>query len=263
MSFTPILQALALVGGVGLFVGIFLGIAYKRFYVKVDEREEAVLAALPGANCGGCGYSGCAALAAAIAKGEAPVNSCPVGQKPVADEIAKIMGTTAAEEEKKVAFVRCTGNCEKTSGKYIYTGTENCRMATFAPGRGPKSCAFGCAGLGDCVKACEFGALSIQEGIAQVDPEKCRDCRKCMKVCPKHLITEIPYSAVSRIGCSNPGKGKPVMDNCKVGCISCTMCARNCPAEAIEMVDGLPVIDYGKCTGCGLCKEKCPRGCLV
>lgn len=263
MSFTDILFAVLLVGGVGLFVGIFLSIAGKKFAVQVDEREEAVLAALPGANCGGCGYSGCAALAAAIAKGEAPVNSCPVGQKPVADEIAKIMGTTAKDEEKKVAFVRCTGDCEKTGEKYVYNGTENCRVATFAPGRGPKSCAYGCAGLGDCVKVCEFGALSIVKGIAKVDPEKCMDCRKCMKVCPKGLITEVPYFAVSRIGCSNPERGKPVMDNCKVGCISCSKCQRSCPQGAIEMVNGLPVFDYEKCNSCGLCKEGCPRGCIV
>ena len=96
-----ILIAMAVVGAVGLFIGLFLGIAGIKFKVEVDEREEAVLSALPGNNCGGCGYAGCANLAAAIAKGEAPVNACPVGGEPVGKEIAKIMGVEAGKETKR------------------------------------------------------------------------------------------------------------------------------------------------------------------
>ena len=91
-----ILIAMAVVGAVGLFIGLFLGIAGIKFKVEVDEREEAVLSALPGNNCGGCGYAGCANLAAAIAKGEAPVNACPVGGEPVGKEIAKTLAAKGA-----------------------------------------------------------------------------------------------------------------------------------------------------------------------
>lgn len=254
-----------MVGGVGLFVGIFLSIAAKRFAVKVDEREAAVIEALPGANCGACGYSGCAALAGAIVKGEAKVNACVVGQAPVAEAIASIMGGSAdTDTVKMVAFVHCTGDCEKTTEKYDYSGNEkSCSVISFAPGKGPKSCAFGCMGYGDCVKVCEYGAISIVNGIAHIDPEKCVDCKMCMKACPKKLISETPYNKKVAIGCGSRDKGKPVIDACKVGCIACTKCVQVCPKKAIEMDGNLPVIDYEKCVGCGLCKNSCPRKCIV
>lgn len=260
-----ILFSAAMVGGVGLFVGIFLSIASKKFAVETDEREDAVIEALPGANCGACGYSGCAALAAAIVKGEAPTNACVVGQAPVAQAIADIMGGGAAgEAEKMVAFVHCIGDCENTNDRYDYSGSENsCSVMAFSPGKGPKSCTFGCMGYGDCVKACEFGAITIEKGIAHVDPEKCVDCKKCMKACPRHLISEVPYKKAVAIGCANPDRGKPVLDACKLGCIACTKCVQTCPKGAIEMQGNTPVIDYEKCVGCGLCKKNCPRKCIV
>ena len=260
-----ILFSAVLVGGVGLFVGVFLSIASKKFAVETDEREVAVTEALPGANCGACGYSGCAALAAAIVKGEAPTNACVVGQAPVAEEVAKIMGGGAeGETVKKVAFVHCIGDCDNTTDKYDYSGSENsCSVMSFSPGKGPKSCAYGCMGYGDCVNVCEFGAISIVNGIAHVDPEKCVDCRKCMKACPKKLISEVPYDKAVAIGCANPDRGKPVIDACKLGCIACTKCVQTCPKGAIEMQGNTPVIDYEKCVKCGLCKKNCPRKCIV
>lgn len=258
-----ILIATLVVGGVGLVVGIFLSVASKVFAVPVDEKEAAINEALPGANCGGCGYSGCAACAAAMARGEAAVNACVVGQKPVADEIAKILGTTAAGGERKVAFVRCVGDCEKTTETYDYSGPLTCKNVHMAPGGGPKSCRYGCLGLGECVSVCEFDAIHIVQGVAKVDEEKCVNCGKCRKACPKGLISEVPYNYVSHIGCMNPDKGKPVMENCKVGCISCQKCVKNCPENAISIDSGYPVIDYEKCTNCGTCKVDCPRKCIV
>ncbi|HUM83316.1 MAG TPA: RnfABCDGE type electron transport complex subunit B [Lachnospiraceae bacterium] len=258
-----ILIAAAIIGGVGLFIGAFLGFAGKAFAVPVDEKEAAVRNLLPGANCGGCGFSGCDALASAIAKGEAPANACVVGGSSVASEVAAVMGTKAEKGVRKVAFVRCTGDCEKTSDLYEYTGTKGCMEASFAPSGGSKSCRYGCMGFGDCAAVCEFGALSIQKGIAVVDETKCKDCKKCIEACPKHLIIEVPAERVSRIGCANPGKGRAVIDTCKIGCISCQKCMKNCPAGAIDMMPGYPVIDYDKCTDCGLCSANCPRKCIV
>ncbi len=260
---TDIIFATLMIGGIGIFVGAFLGIASKVFFVPVDEKEAEIKEALPGANCGACGYSGCAALAAAIAKGEAPVSACVVGQQPVADKIADIMGTSADESVKKVAFVHCLGDCERTRENYDYSGTKSCMMAKFAPGTGPKSCRYGCMGYGDCVAVCEYDAIHIVNGIAVVDPEKCVDCQMCMKTCPKGLISEMPYGAKAHIGCSNPEFGKPVMDNCKIGCIACQKCVKGCPFEAITIEKGYPVIDYDKCKNCGKCIRECPRKCIV
>ena len=228
---TGIVIAAVLVGGVGLFIGVFLGLAGKKFAVEVDEKEVAVREQLPGNNCGGCGYPGCDGLAAAIAKGEAPVNACPVGGAPVAAKIAAVMGEEVGETVRTSAFVKCLGDCEKTTG---------------------------CLGFGSCVKACPFDAIHIINGIAKVDQEKCKSCGKCVAECPKHLIEIIPYGQ-HQVGCSSKEKGKEVMGACKVGCIGCKKCEKECPAGAITVTDNVAHIDKEKCTNCGKCKEVCPR----
>lgn len=263
MSVTGILTATAVVGVVGIFVGLFLGVAGIKFRVEVDEREEAVLAALPGNNCGGCGYAGCSGLAAAIARGEAPVNACPVGGAPVGEKIAAIMGVEAGTSERKVAFVACMGDCDKARQDYDYYGARDCRMMGFVPGGGPKSCNSGCLGYGSCVKACPFDAIHVVNGVAVVDREKCKACGKCVEACPKHLISLIPYDAKYVVACSSKDKGPVTMKACDVGCIGCGLCARNCPSQAVSVKDFHATIDQEKCTGCGTCAEKCPKNCIL
>ena len=262
MSITGVLIAALIVGGTGVFIGVFLGIAGKKFAVEVDEKEEAILAELPGNNCGGCGYAGCSGLAAAIAKGEAPVGQCPVGGAPVAAKIAAIMGEEAGESVHEVAFVKCAGTCEKAKQAYDYTGITDCQMAAMMQNGGPKGCSFGCLGFGSCVKACPFDAIHIVDGIAVVDKEACKACGKCVAKCPRHLIELIPYDQKMAVDCSSHDKGKKVMAACEIGCIGCKKCEKTCPNGAITVEDSCAHIDYEKCTGCGACKEACPRGVI-
>lgn len=259
MSITGILAAAGVVGAVGIFVGLFLGVAGIRFKVQVDEKEEAVLAALPGNNCGGCGYAGCSGLAAAIAKGEAPVGACPVGGGPVAEKIAAIMGVEAGSAERMVAYVACRGDCDKAKNDYEYHGIQDCSKMAFVPGGGPKACGSGCLGHGDCVKACPFDAVHVVNGVAVVDKEKCKACGKCVEACPKHLISLIPYKAKYAVGCSSRDKGPVTMKACQTGCIGCGICVKNCPNQAVTVTEFHAVIDQEKCTGCGACAEKCPK----
>ena len=169
MSVTGIIIAAVIVGGTGLFIGAFLGIAGKKFAVEVDEREEAITGVLPGNNCGGCGYAGCSGLAAAIVAGEAEIGGCPVGGAPVAAKIGEIMGQEAGEQVRMTAFVKCAGTCDKANQDYEYYGIEDCKMMDFIQNGGPKSCNYGCLGFGSCVKACPFDAIHIVDGVAVVD----------------------------------------------------------------------------------------------
>ena len=263
MNISAILTALIVVGAVGLILGIFLGIASIVFKVEVDEREEAVLGVLPGNNCGGCGYPGCSGLAAAIAKGEAAVNACPVGGEAVGAKVAEIMGVEAGETIRMTAFVQCAGDCDKTQKNYEYTGVEDCGMVKYVPDGGAKSCNHGCLGYGNCVKACPFDAIHIVDGIAKVDREKCKACGKCVAACPKNLIELIPYDAKVAVACSSRDKGPVTMKACKTGCIGCGLCVKACPSEAVTVTDFNAHIDQSKCTGCGACKEKCPKKIIV
>lgn len=259
MNVTAIIIAAALIGIVGIIVGFGLGIFGEKFQVEVDEREAAIREVLPGNNCGGCGYPGCDGCAKAINEGTAPITACPVGQKPVWDKIAEIMGVEAGEQEKMVAFVRCAGTCEKAPKRYLYTGPNDCNALAPVPGASDKACLYGCLGHGACVKACQFDAIHVIDGVAKVDESKCTACQACIKTCPKHIIELVPAHKKFRVQCSNPEKGKPVMDVCSAGCIGCTLCVKTCEQGAITMEGNLARIDYNKCIACGACAEKCPR----
>ncbi len=257
-SFEGVVVATAIVAGVGLFIGLFLGFAAKTFAVAQDEREILVRELLPGANCGGCGYPGCDGLAAAIAKGEAPANACPVANREAHAQIAEVMGTSVVESEKKVAFVKCVGSCDKTQVKYEYYGVQDCNKAAVVPGKGNKKCSYGCMGFGSCVRVCAFDAIHIVNGIAVVDKEKCTGCSTCTAQCPNKLIEMVPAAAKTLVGCSSLDKGKDVKAACSAGCIGCKLCVKACEFDAIHVENNLAYIDYSKCTNCGKCATVCP-----
>lgn len=257
-----VLTAAAVVGITGLLIGILLGVAGKFLEVPVDEKEARIRDLLPGNNCGGCGFPGCDGLAKAIAQKEAPCNQCPVASADKKAEIAAIMGQSATEEVKKVAFVHCSGTCDKAEFKYNYFGLHDCRKLALIPGHGEKQCNNGCMGYGSCMKVCKFDAIRVVNGVAIVDPEKCAACGQCTLVCPNHLIELIPYNAKTVVCCGSQEKGKAVKDACKAGCVGCGLCAKFCEAGAITMENNLPKIDYEKCTGCGVCAQKCVQKCI-
>lgn len=250
--------ATAIVAGVGLFIGLFLGFAAKTFEVKIDERETKVRELLPGANCGGCGYPGCDGLASAIAKGNAPANGCPVANKEAHAKIAEVMGTVVEETEKKVAFVKCSGTCDKTQVKYEYYGVQDCNKVALVPGKGNKKCSYGCMGYGSCVKACNFDAIHIINGIAAVDKEKCSGCSACVAQCPNKLIEMVPAAARYLVACSSLDKGKDTKAACLAGCIGCKLCVKACEYGAITVDNNIAYIDYSKCENCGKCAAVCP-----
>lgn len=254
---TPILTATAAIALLGLLIGLMLVNVGKKFAVEVNEKEAAVRDCLPGNNCGGCGYAGCDALAAAIASGKAPVDACPVGGSPVAARVGNIMGVETSAKDRLVAYVKCGGTCEHTFRTANYCGVEDCASAV-SNGLGNKSCSFGCLGLGSCAKACPFDAIHIVNGIARVDRNACKSCGRCVAVCPRHLIEMIPDNAQYAVRCMNTDRGPAVKKACTTGCIGCGICVKQCESDAVHLTGFLSGIDYGKCIHCGKCEQKCP-----
>ena len=242
---------------IGAVVGAGLVYTGNKFHVEVDEREAQVRECLPGNNCGACGYAGCDAMAAAIARGEAPVNGCPVGGAPVADKIGEIMGASVGAVERNVAFVRCKGSCEVTHNQGNYVGIRDCRSAVLA-GLNVTDCTYGCLGFGSCQAVCPQNAIGIRDGVAAVNRDKCVGCGLCVKACPRGLIELIPESKFVAVQCSNRDRGLQVKKVCSAGCIGCGICAKQCESNAITVDGNLAHVNYADCAQCGKCVEKCP-----
>lgn len=250
-----------ILGGLGLFFGLLLAFGSKIFHVERDERLDLIVEALPGANCGGCGYSGCSACAGAILNGQATVNACPVGGARSAEAIAAIMGVEAAPTVKLAAHVNCRGGIN-AKRKFDYDGVMDCVAASKLAG-GPLECTYGCLGYGTCVSVCPYDAIHIVNGVAEVDGGKCRACGKCVAACPRHIISILKDPLDICVSCSSHLRGAELRQICNIGCIGCTLCQKNCPTGAITVTDNLASIDYEKCIGCGKCAEVCPRKLII
>lgn len=258
------MNGILIAAGIFALISILLGLilAFSGIFMKVevDERIEKITEVLPGANCGGCGYAGCAALAQAIVDGKAPMDACNACGDEVTSIIAGIIGKPVINE-KKVRYraqVMCSGTHDLAKKKYVYAGLDDCHAASKLAG-GDKLCPNGCIGLGSCAKACKFDAIHIVNGVAAVDYRKCHACGMCVAACPKGIIKLIPFESKHWVGCMSHDKGAVTKTYCDVGCIGCKICEKNCPSGAITVTDSVAKIDYSLCTGCDICVEKCPR----
>lgn len=260
---TEILFPVALVAGIGLVLGLGLAIASKIMAVPVDEKAEAITEALPGANCGACGYSGCSGYAAALSSGkETATNLCAPGGSDAAKKVAEIMGTSPAFVLPTAAVVLCNGNTVNAQDKMVYEGVKSCRMASQLFG-GAKECTYGCLGLGDCVEACEYDAIHICDGVARISPIACHSCKACVKTCPKGLIHMLPLGVPkASVLCNNHEKGATARKHCKAACIGCMKCVKACEYGAVKVENFCAVVDSEKCVGCGECTKACPVGCI-
>jgi len=258
-----ILYSIMILGGIGLLCGSLLLVASKFFSVALDPRVGELIKMLPGANCGACGFAGCAQYARELVGGKTTPGACRVVDEKSSTAIASILGVENQAAEKFVAVLRCQGEDGVARKGAEYAGLKSCRAAALSFG-GDKDCSYGCLGFGDCMEVCAFQAIRKGEkGLVVVDPEKCVGCGKCIKECPKEMLLLIPSSSEVYVACLSREKGKKVMQACKKGCIACKKCEKTCPAEAIRVEDNLARIDVEKCTNCGLCVEACPTGSIM
>lgn len=254
------LYTVLIVGGIGLVLAIVLSLASKFFAVPTDEKIEKIRECLPGANCGACGYSGCDGYAEALANGAEP-NLCTPGGTATATALSEVLGVEI-EAIKKIAVVHCHHSLDKATSAFAYSGAATCSAASLMYG-GPLDCKYGCLGFGDCIKVCDFGALSLVDGNIVVDREKCGACGKCVTACPKGIISIERADATYYVACSNKNKGAASRKMCSAACIGCGKCAKVCPSGAITVNDNLAVIDPEKCTGCGECERNCPTKAIL
>jgi RnfABCDGE-type electron transport complex B subunit len=243
-----------------------LGWASKKFHVEVDKRVLDIINALPGANCGGCGYVGCGEYAEAVVFEKEDVKKCTVGGQSCTQEIAGIMGVEVGEAMPFRPIVHCGAHTEDKLGRHEYRGENSCAAANLVTD--VQGCTYGCLGFGDCTRACQFDALHIVDGLATVDYDTCVGCGACGKVCPRNIITITPFKSEQMLAvtCTNKDKGKDVTSVCKVGCIGCGACAR--VSDLFTMSDNLSTINYeAYASECSLetlqACEKCKRRRLV
>lgn len=246
-----------ILGICGLGAGILLTAASEIFHVEVDERVEKIGDALPQANCGACGFAGCADYADAIVNNNAATNLCRPGGADAAGKIAEVLGVAAADVVPMTAVVLCNGDCNSTKPQFDFGGVQSCKaVKRFYSGNG--MCKYGCIGFGDCAAVCEHGAIKIENGLAKIIPSLCGACGQCVAVCPNQIISIKPKAKSTDVLCSSKDNGKATKLACSNGCIGCKICEKKCPSDAIKVIDAHAVIDYDKCTSCGECKAACP-----
>ncbi len=254
----------AVLAGMGLVSGLGLAVAARVFAVETDPRQDEVNDALPGANCGGCGYAGCADFAAAVVAGKVGPADCPVCDEAARQAVASVMGLEVTATKRQVAIVMCQGDESVAKASFRYNGQASCASADLLGG-GDKVCLHGCLGLSDCQAVCAFGAIEMTgEGIAQVIPARCTSCGKCVAACPKHIISLIPADATVHVLCANTDKGGAAKRACDVACIGCKKCEKAFAEDPrIRISNNLARVDYDQAPDDPALVESCPTGALI
>lgn len=249
--------------GLGLVTATVLAVASRVFHVEEDPRVQAVLEALPGANCGGCGFAGCEGYATAVVKDPAiPANRCCAGGAATSVAVGELTGKVVAEAEPLRSFRRCDKLAGKVAKPYDYQGMPSCAAAAAVAIGGSSTCAYSCLGFGDCVQVCPFDAVEIKDGLAMINPAKCTGCGLCAEACPRNVLELVPARARVMVFCSTQDKLKRVAEVCGVGCIKCGRCVKSCPAKAVTLENERIHINHKLCLSYGPeCEEACAAAC--
>jgi electron transport complex protein RnfB len=252
----------------GLFSAVILYFIAQKFKVFEDPRIDEVQAILPAANCGGCGFAGCRNFAEALVAADTMEGlNCPVGGNAVMSTAAQILGKEAVAADPMVAVLLCNGSPENRPRTSKYDGPAECKISNNLY-TGETDCAFGCIGLGDCVRVCTFNAMHMdnRSELPVINDEKCVACGLCVKACPRNIIELRKKAKKDRkiyVACANEEKGGPARRACKVACIACNKCYKVCEFDAIKIENNLAYIDAIKCTFCRKCVKECPTLSII
>ncbi|MGL5912955.1 MAG: RnfABCDGE type electron transport complex subunit B [Bacteroidales bacterium] len=262
-----ILSTVVMLTVLGIILALILYAVAQKFKVVEDPKIDEVEAALPGANCGGCGYAGCRAFAVAtVSASDLSTLFCPVGGNDCMSNVAQILGQTVEAKEPQVAVVRCNGRPEYRPQVSNYEGAKSCAIEA-SMHAGSTGCWHGCLGKGDCAVSCKFDALYIDEQtkLPVVNEDKCTACGACVKACPKFIIELRKKGPKGRrifVSGINKEKGGVARKSCTAACIACTKCEKACAFEAITITKNLAYIDSQKCKLCRKCASECPTNAI-
>lgn len=259
-----ILDAVAILGGVGLVFAILIAVANRKLKVWEDPRIDVVAGMLPGANCGACGVPGCRAFAEKLVVGETKPSGCNVANDDARTAIAGFLGVEAGTAVKTVARLLCAGGSHVAAQQAEYRGYATCAAATAVAGGG-KGCAWGCLGLADCVRACTFDAMAMNaDGLPVVDIDKCTACGDCVIACPKDLLAIHPVDRKLLVQCRNLIAGDDVLDACKVACTACGKCVMDAAPGVISIASGVAAVDYSlNALADAHAIDRCPTGAII
>ena len=262
MMTTTIIYTIISLCAIGIASAVILYFVAQKFKVEEDPRIDTVESILPGANCGGCGKPGCRGFAEATVKATSLDGLfCPVGGAETMTKVAAALGMEVTVQTPQIAVVRCNGTCDHRQRTSQYDGYKSCAIE-HSLYRGETDCTFGCLGCGDCVTACPFDAIHLDEnGLPVVSEEKCVACGACVKACPRNIIELRNKGVKGRrvfVCCVNKDKGNIARKACTAACIGCGKCVKECPFEAITLENNLAYIDFRKCRLCRKCVSVCP-----
>ena len=256
------LTAVATIGGLALLLASLLAVANKKLHVQEDPRIDVVEDLLPHANCGACGFPGCRPFAEALVQGVAAPGKCTVSDDDGRASIADFLGVDVGAEEKRVARLACAGGDNVARDHARYQGLDSCAAAALVAGGG-KSCFWGCIGLADCERVCDFDAITMNaQNLPVVDEDRCTACGDCVMACPKDLFSLHAESHRLWVQCRSQAEGDDVLEDCQVACTACGRCAMDAP-HLITMQGNLPVIDYSRNHKTKDPIQRCPTGAIV
>lgn len=250
-------------GAIGAALSVFLAFADKKLKVAEDPRVDELISILPNTNCGGCGYPGCRMLSEKLLSGEAPPNACVAGGSLTAKRLAEYLGVEVKEHKRLLAVVLCKGGDAEAQKRAVYTGERTCAAANLTGGE--KSCVYSCLGYGDCVEACKFDAMAMNgNALPAVFHDKCVGCGACARACPRDIIEMHPEDHKLFVYCRNRDKGAVARKVCKVSCVACSLCVKDCSVPGgIAVKDNLATVNYMLAPQNDESTKRCPTKCIL